>query len=145
MSDDIVKTLLESLTDEQKAQFAEKLMSDINQTVSKPPTREKEIKQEEAVSSKPQSRVSEDFKVKPTENSTRKVPVRAKGNKWKDTGEKRDPDFDPAVYESMGRSERDRPKAKKVELECHVCGRTFMESPKLVYGDYHRCNRCGGR
>jgi len=89
--------------------------------------------------------VSEDFKVKPKENSTRKVPVRAKGNKWKDTGEKRDPDFDPAVYEAMGKSERDRPKAKKVELECHVCGRTFMESPKLVYGDYHRCNRCGGR
>lgn len=133
---------IESLNSEQKAKFKQvfKTIGDTMEVEVK-----EETKQEETVSSKPQSRVSEDFKVKPTENSTRKTPVRAKGNKWKDTGEKRDPDFDPAVYEAMGRSERDRPKAKKVELECHVCGKVFMESPKLVYGDYHRCNRCGGR
>jgi hypothetical protein len=142
MNSEDMANFIESLNPKQVAQFQQafKTIGDTMEVEVK-----EETQQEETVSSKPQSRVSEDFKVKPTDNSTRKVPVRAKDNKWKDTGEKRDPNFDPAVYEAMGKSERDRPKAKKVELDCHVCGRTFMESPKLVYGDYHRCNRCGGR
>lgn len=143
MNPENMTKFIESLNPEQIVQFKRAFKTIVGETMEVEV--KEETQQEETVSSEPQSRVSEDFKVKPTENSTRKVPVRAKGNNWRDTGEKRDPDFDPAVYEAMGKSERDRPKAKKIELECHVCGRTFMESPKLVYGDYHRCNRCGGR
>ena len=64
MSDDIVKTLLESLTDEQKAQLVQGLVSNMNQTVSKPPARETEIEKEETVSSTPRSNVTEDFRIR---------------------------------------------------------------------------------
>ena len=43
------------------------------------------------------------------------------------------------------RMQRQRDKAKKVEVECHMCGRTFSVNPKFVFGDYHRCNRCTRR
>jgi len=104
MNSEDMANFIESLNPKQVAQFQQafKTIGDTMEVEVK-----EETQQEETVSSKPQSRVSEDFKVKPTDNSTRKVPVRAKDNKWKDTGEKRDPNFDPAVYEAMGKSERD--------------------------------------
>lgn len=104
--------------------------------------------QEETVSSKsPRRRVNEDFTVIRNEDSLdqRKVPVRAKKNQWMDTGEDRDPDFDPAKFERMGRASRNRDKVKKQNLECHVCGRSFQVNSNLVYGEFIRCNRCTGR
>lgn len=102
---------------------------------------------EEMVSSKPRRRVNEDFTVIRDDNSLdqRKSPVRAKNNQWTDTGEDRDPDFDPAKFERMGKAVRNREKSKKRTVECHVCGRDFQVNPNLVYGEFVRCNRCTGR
>ena len=147
MSDDIVKTLLESLTDEQKAQLVQGLVSNMNQTVSRPPSRETPIEQEETVSSTPRSRnVTEDFRmVNDNTLEKRKTPVRARKNQWVDEGEDRDPDFDPAKFERMGKTTRSRGKVKKETVECHVCGKTFSINPSLIYGTNIRCNRCTGR
>ena len=146
MSDDIVKTLLESLTDEQKAQLVQGLMSNMNQTVSKSPSKETQAEQEESVSSKPRSNVTEDFRVVQNEQlEKRKSPVRARKNQWVDEGEDRDPEFDPDKFERMGKTARNRSKTKKRTLECHICGRSFSVNPAYVYGENVRCNRCTGR
>ena len=146
MSEDIVKTLLESLTDEQKAQLVQGLMSNMNQTISKPPARETQIEQAETVSSTPRSNVTEDFRVvRDNDLDKRKTPVKARKNQWVDDGENRDPDFDPQKFERMGKTSRNRGKVKKRTVECHVCGRDFQVNPSLVHGEYFRCNRCTGR
>ena len=140
MSDDIVKTLLESLTDEQKAQLVQGLLkSNENEEVP--------VLKEETVSSTPRSRnVTEDFRmVNDNTLDKRKTPVRARKNQWVDEGEDRDPDFDPAKFERMGKVTRSRGKVKKETVECHVCGKTFSINPSLIYGTNIRCNRCTGR
>ena len=71
--------------------------------------------------------------------------VSAKSDEWVDTGEDRDPDFNPEKYERMGKTARNRGKVKKRTIECHVCGRSFQVNPSLVHGEYVRCNRCTGR
>ena len=55
-------------------------------------------------------------------------------NQWVDDGEDRDPNFDPAKFERMGKAARNRGKAKKRTIECHVCGRSFQVNPALVHG-----------
>jgi len=76
MSDDIVKTLLESLTDEQKAELVKSLMKS---------EKEEPEQKEEVVSS--EIEVNEDFTVtRKINESTRRNPVRAKKNKWVDDG-----------------------------------------------------------
>lgn len=136
MSDDIVKTLLESLTDEQKAQLVQGLLKSDEQ---------EEVK-EETVSSAPRSNVTEDFRVVQNDKlEKRKSPVRAKKNQWVDQGEDRDPDFDAQHFERMGKAARNRGKSKKRTVECHVCGKSFQINPSLVYGENIRCNRCTGR
>lgn len=77
--------------------------------------------------------------------TNRKTEVRAKQNKWRDNGEARDPNFNPEDFERIGRTPRTRQAPKKMELECHVCGKTFSVDKNLVYGEYVRCNRCTGR
>ena len=134
MSDDIVKTLLESLTDEQKAELVKSLM--------KSEKKEPEQK-EEVVSSNVE--VKEDFTVtRKVNESTRRNPVRAKKNKWVDDGSFQ-LEGEEEFSSGRKRTSRSRGKTKKVELECSVCGKTYMEHPSLIYGEYHRCNRCGGR
>jgi hypothetical protein len=144
MSDDIVKTLLESLTDEQKAQLVQGLLksNESDEVLWVNP----ELK-EETVSSKPRSRnVTEDFRmVNDNTLEKRKTPVRARKNQWVDEGEDRDPNFDPAKFERMGKATRSRGKIKKETVECHVCGKTFSINPSLIYGTNIRCNRCTGR
>ena len=139
MSDDIVKTLLESLTDEQKAQLVQGLLkSNENEEVP--------VLKEETVSSQPRSNVTDDFRVVQNDKlEKRKTPVRARKNQWADEGEDRDPDFDPAKFERMGKAARNRSKARKKTIECHVCGRSFAVNPAYVYGENIRCNRCTGR
>lgn len=143
---------ISSLSPEQLQQLREAL----NNTGDKPtpkiepkqlPSRN-ETKREEVVSSRsPRRKVNEDFTVVRNEDSLdqRKAPVKAKKNQWMDTGEDRDPDFDPAKFERMGKVARNRQKTKKEDVECHVCGRTFQVNPSLVYGEFVRCNRCTGR
>lgn len=149
MSDELVKALLNTMTAEQKADLLNNLMGSLQAEASnvEPEPVKPEPKQEEAVSSQPQSNITEDFKV--VQNSEqldkRKSPVKAKKNQWVDDGEDRDPDFDPEKYERMGKAARNRGKAKKRTIECHVCGRSFQVNPSLVHGEYVRCNRCTGR
>ena len=154
MSDDIFKTLLESLTDEQKAHLVQGLMEASERPPVKVKTRDlptrksklEDQEQEETVSSKPQSNVTEDFRVVQNDKlEKRKSPVRARKNQWVDEGEDRDPDFDPQKFESMGKSSRNRGKVNKRTIECHVCGRNFQVNPAYIHGEYTRCNRCTGR
>tara|TARA_B100002019_G_scaffold33579_1_gene27640 strand:- start:11048 stop:11470 length:423 start_codon:yes stop_codon:yes gene_type:complete len=140
MSDDLVKKLLESLTPDQKASLVDSLLNDnVKRDVP-------EVK-EETPPSNPSSNVNEDFTVTRGDDflEKRKTPVRASKNQWVDNGEDRDPDFDPVKFERMGKTSRNRGKAKKRTLECHVCGKTFSMNANLVHGEYIRCNRCTGR
>lgn len=149
MSDELVKALLNTMTAEQKSELLNKLMDSLappSQDQQIEPIQQTEPIQEEAVSSQPQSNVTEDFRVVQNEQlDKRKTPVRAKKNQWVDSGEDRDPDFDPQKYERMGKATRNRGKVKKRTIECHVCGRSFQVNPALVHGEYVRCNRCTGR
>ena len=86
--------------------------------------------------------VTEDFKVIRTEtiNDNRKTPVKFKKNEWEDTGELSDvetPNFE--------KTPRKRSKPNKRNVECHVCGREISINENLIYGEFHRCNRCTGR
>jgi len=146
MSDDIVKTLLESLTDEQKTQLIQGLLkSKENDEVLwvNPELKDKPEQKEEAVSSEVE--VTEDFRVTNSKVERGRSPVRARKNRWEDTGEWQLPEGEEEWGGNRKRATRSRSKAKKVKLECSVCGKTYMENPSLVYGEYHRCNRCGGR
>tara|TARA_R100001509_G_scaffold53406_1_gene29296 strand:- start:435 stop:842 length:408 start_codon:yes stop_codon:yes gene_type:complete len=135
MSDDIVKTLLESLTDEQKAELVKSLVK--SQEV------EKTEQKEETDSSEAQ--VGEDFRVTNSKIERGRSPVRARKNRWEDTGEWQLPEGEEEWGGNRKRASRNRSKAKKIKLECSVCGKTYYENPNLVYGEYHRCNRCGGK
>ena len=61
-------------------------------------------------------------------------------NEWVDDGELRD--IDTPNFE---KTPRNRSKPNKQEVECHVCGKVFSINSNLVYGEYHRCNKCTGR
>jgi DNA-directed RNA polymerase subunit RPC12/RpoP len=142
MSDDIVKALLESLTDEQKAQLVQGLLTtnENDEVLWVNP----ELKTEETVS--PVKSVGDDFRVTNSQGqvSKGKTPVKARKNSWKDDGSFQLEGEDEWAT-TRKRTPRSRGKATKVEVECSVCGKTFMENPNLIYGEYHRCNRCGRR
>ena len=75
------------------------------------------------------------------ESSGGRTPVKFKKNSWKDTGEfGNEEETKTPKYEPTPRS---REKAKKVEVECHVCGKAFFEDPRYMYGEYLRCSKCG--
>lgn len=93
---------------------------------------------------RPTVTVNKDFSVTRPDSKNGKQPVRAKRNQWKDTGENREEGFDPAKFEKMGKTERKRPEHVKVEIDCHLCGRSFKIDPDLIYGEFTRCNRCTG-
>ena len=138
MSDDIVKALLESLTEEQKANLVSGLMKEL---VTETPTE----KSEETVSSNPQAEVGEDFTVTRTPQTNRKSAVRARKNQWVDNGDiANDTDFDYEKFEKM-KTPRKRSQPSKKKVECHVCGKTFAMNSNLIYGEFVRCNKCTGR
>jgi DNA-directed RNA polymerase subunit RPC12/RpoP len=117
---------LNSLSEDQKKKLLEALLP----------------KQDESNPNK--SVIGEDFRVFKTDNKLsnqrRKEPVRGKENKWRDTGEFRD-----VETEYGERTPRNREAPKKVEVDCHVCGRPFKMDKRFAFGEYHRCNRCGGK
>tara|TARA_Y100001938_G_C7840995_1_gene306113 strand:- start:119 stop:538 length:420 start_codon:yes stop_codon:yes gene_type:complete len=139
MSDELVKALLESLSSEQKQQLISEILNS-NVKTDEPQSGD-EVKQ------KPKNtKVNEDFTVtRNNELGRGKTPVKARKNKWVDEGEDRDPNFDPATFERMGKAARNRGRAKKVQVECHVCGKNFHINENLIYGEFTRCNRCTGR
>ena len=134
----IDKDLLKNLTTEQKQALLDQLMNSLSEAT----TEETEEVQQDV----PVKNINEDFRV--TQSKTQlergRTPVRARKNRWEDTGEFQ---LEGEEEWSSGRKRtaRSRAKAKKVQLECSVCGKTYLEHPSLVYGEYHRCNRCGGK
>ena len=133
MSDDIVKSLLESLTPEQKQDLIDKILNS-NVKGSEPEPQQEDVS------------VTEDFKVVNNSKleSKRKQPVKYKKNTWSDTGEFRDDEVDYAKFEKT-KTPRRRGKPQKKEVECHVCGKPFSMNANLIHGEYIRCNRCTGR
>tara|TARA_Y100001938_G_C7943490_1_gene355517 strand:- start:137 stop:544 length:408 start_codon:yes stop_codon:yes gene_type:complete len=135
MSDDILKTLLETLTDEQKAALVESL--------TKTKTEKTVETTDESVPSRSRN-VNEDFTVNRNQDeNTRKSPVKFRKNSWQDTGE--DKNIDDYDKMSESRTPRRRGKPKKRDVECHVCGKSFAMNESLIYGEFVRCNRCTGR
>jgi|694.fasta_scaffold00036_63 hypothetical protein len=130
------------LNDEQKQALLKALVGDSPTVASVP----KEVKKEsikKIQSSTPPASVNEDFTVfkqDSNSNTRRKEAVRARKNEWKDTGE-----FKDVETPQFERTPRRRQPHKRVEVECHVCGKSFKEDPKFVHGDYYRCNRCTGK
>lgn len=117
---------INSLSEEQKKKLLEALLP----------------KQDESNPTK--SVVGEDFRVFKTDNKLsnqrRREPVRGKENKWRDTGECSD------VETKYGeRTPRNREAPRKSEVDCHVCGRSFKVDKRYIFGEYYRCNRCGGK
>ena len=138
-----------SLTDDQKTQLDNALLSSVDSPKNddKPKAKAK-TKTKKAVEPKkpPQITVDDNFTVTKAESvdsqNRRKEPVRARKNEWKDTGEFRDvhsPDYD------LTPSPRKREAPKKIDVDCHVCGRSFKADQRFVFGEYHRCNRCIGK
>ena len=123
---------LSSLSDDQKAQLIQALMPQQNTTT--------EI---QSTTPQPSTIVDENFIVKKVDNATnnrRKEPVRARENRWKDEGEFRD--IETPEYK---KTPRRREAAKKIDVECHICGKSFKEDARFVYGEFPRCNRCTGK
>ena len=139
---DIVKTLLETLTEEQKAALIEGLSQ--TTTEKSVETTETTETTEETVSSNPSSQVNEDFTVSRDLPDHRKSKVKFKKNKWEDMGEDRDESVDYDEL-SQSRTPRRRGKPSKRNVECHVCGKSFAVNESLIYGEYIRCNKCTGR
>ena len=135
---DIAK-FVESLSKEQRAQF-EAVFKTVGESM------EVEVKQEELKQDVPVNNVNEDFRVTNSRSEIEKgrKPVRARKNRWEDTGEWKLPEGEEE-WGDRKRASRSRANAKKVKLECSVCGKKFMESQNLVYGEHHRCNRCGSK
>jgi DNA-directed RNA polymerase subunit RPC12/RpoP len=130
----IDKDLIKNLTTEQKQALLDQLMSSLSQATTEEP---KETKQDVPVKT-----VNEDFSVSVSNNDMkRRTPVRARKNQWADN---EDLLRDIETPETK-RTPRNRKKHSKKTVECHVCGKEFQLNANLVFGEYHRCNRCGGK
>lgn len=135
MNPEDMAKFIESLNEEQRAQF-EVVFKTVGESVGV------EVKQEEQKRERPEKTVNEDFSVSTNSNDVkRRTPVKARKNQWVDN---EDLMRDIETPETR-RTPRDRKKANSVEVECHVCGKVFKMNSNLVFGEYHRCNRCGGK
>jgi hypothetical protein len=136
-NDDLIKSILENLTDAQKQNLVDQVVGNQQKVTSGEQNEEKEQTTRGIVLGK----VNEDFTVNRTPKQEGRQPVRAKKNKWTDEGEAHR-DIETPMFE---RTPRARKEHKMEEVECHACGKSFKIDPKHVYGAYHRCNRCGER
>ena len=106
----IDKDLLKNLTAEQKQALLDQLMSSLSESTSEEP--------EETEQNVPANNINEDFRV--TKSKTQlergRTPVRARKNRWEDTGEFQ-LEGEEEWSNNRKRASRSRPKAKKVELE----------------------------
>ena len=133
----IDKDLLNNLTVEQKQALLEQLMANLTE-ISNETSQEKPKEKKQDV---PVKTVNEDFSVSVNNEMKRRTPVKAKKNQWADNEDL----FKDIETPEARRTPRNRKKQTKTTVECHVCGREFQLSPTLVFGEYHRCNRCGGK
>ena len=136
--EDIAK-FIESLNVEQKEAF-EKVFKTIGNSMGV------EIKQEEVEVEEPNQTTEndkDDFTMHKNNAKPkgRREVVKFKKNTWQDDGT----EFTDMETPKVKRTPRNRKKANIVDVECHVCGKTFKMNSNLVYGEYQRCNRCGGK
>lgn len=136
-NEDMIK-FIESLDDEQRANF-EKAFKIIGKEMGV------EVKQTE-VTHETQTVTNEgkeDFTMNRNLNSSKRgrEPVKFKKNQWVDDGV----EFSEIETPKSERTPRNRKKPNKKTVECHVCGKEFQLNSNLVYGEFHRCNRCGRR
>jgi|LakMenE01Jun11ns_1017448.scaffolds.fasta_scaffold9751608_2 hypothetical protein len=136
-----LNNFLNSLTDEQKLQLANALISSTPEA-KKPESKVEEFTVKTTQSPKKPASVGEDFIVKKAEShpARRKESVKAKRNQWEDTGE-----FKDIHTPEVERTPRRREAPRKEDVECHVCGKSFKIDPRFSYGEYYRCNRCTGK
>jgi len=132
------KDLIKNLTAEQKQALLEQLMSSLSETKQEVAPSEPE----EPAPSETQ-KAENDFTMHKNNSKPkgRREPVKFKKNAWQDDGL----EFSDVDTPKIKRTPRNRKKANLVEVECHVCGKEFKMNSNLVYGEYHRCNRCGGK
>jgi hypothetical protein len=130
------------LNDDQKKALLKALTEDSPTLEQIPENVKKESINHIQSSIRPTANVNDDFTInrQATTNNRRKEQVKGRKNNWVDNGEFRD--IETPQFE---KTPRRREASKKVDLECHVCGKSFKADPKFVYGEYHRCNRCTGK
>ena len=129
-------SFLSSLSDEQKKKLMEALLPKNDTNIK---SNKESVKKNNTT--KPITKINEDFTVnKDLQQSRRREAVRARKNEWTDNGEHRD-----IVTPEFEKTPRNRQAPKKVDLECDVCGRSFKEDSRFVYGERHRCSRCTGK
>ena len=132
-----MKEFIESLTLEQKAEFYKALQED-KETVQPTVNAEK---------SEPKVEIGDDFVVRRLDKhgdevATKRRPVRGGENTWVDTGEDRNEDTVTPEFKPVARS---RPAVRKVQKECIACGKSVEVNPAIVYGEFYRCDKCGGK
>lgn len=135
-----LKSLVESLSTEEKEQLLDLLTENTDTWTTMPPHVAEEL--EKDVEETPKRRVEEDFTMhKPSSLKTngRREAVRAGKNTWTDTGEHKD-----VQTPEVERTPRNRASPKKKKVRCHICGKDFTVNANLVYGEYYRCDRCTG-
>lgn len=150
-----LNNFFQSLSDDQKKNLAEALLNSIdNKSENNDPPedntisniKEEPVKPKDKASQKPKITVDDNFVVKKNDFSDnqnrRKEPVKARKNEWHDNGEFRD--LDSSDYQKTP-SPRRREPPKKIDVDCHVCGRSFKVDQRFVYGEYYRCNKCVGK
>lgn len=130
----IDKDLLNNLTPEQKQQLLEQLMSSLSET-------KEEVAVEEPAQTTDDDKNDFTMHKNNSKPKGRREAVKFKKNTWEDDGT----EFSDVDTPKIKRTPRNRKKANMVEVECHVCGKAFKMNSNLVYGEYHRCNRCGGK
>ena len=116
----IDKDLLKNLSDEQKQALLEQLMSSLSESSAKT----EEVTEEQEA---PANNVNEDFRVTNSKLERGRTPVRARKNGWQDTGEWQLPEGEEEWGGTRKRATRNRSKAKKIKLECSVCGKVGKE------------------
>jgi hypothetical protein len=71
--------------------------------------------------------------------ATAKTPIKASKNTWVDD-KMEHTDVETPVVEKT----KKRPPAKMVDISCSGCGKICRVSSTIVYGEYHKCDKCAG-
>ena len=83
-----------------------------------------------------------DFSVKPRKEGKtrlgRREPIEVGENQFIDDGVEA---MDVTTPDTP-RTPRTRPAATTVDIDCHVCKKSFSVNPALVHGEFYRCDNC---
>lgn len=139
-----INKFIAGLTKEQREQVSQLLGADTQIPMSEDvkPSSESEIYLEQDDQRPlPKSKPRSEFQMNDeSDNKYTKSPVPKMASLWVDTGfEHKD-----VVSKSGEKVDRTRPKFKRVEKICSICGDKEMAYPDISYGKRYRCNNCLG-